>query len=205
MPLAFSKLTWAVALPAALLSVSCLAAPAIKVTLAHGSADEKTTQAQLARLMSQHDLTKWVRTRQVVISAGEIPHSHPVLTLHTRHLDRDDLLLSTFVHEQIHWHVDMKPAAMAAAVADLRVLYPVLPVGYPKGANDEAGSYEHLVIIYLEDQANRELHGMGAARKIMQHWSGDHYTELVKIVVRDNRKIMRVVQKHGLYVEETLM
>ena len=194
----FAKSSWAALLPAALFSVSCLAAPQMSVTLAHNSPDEQKTQAQLAGLMNKHDVSKWVRTRQVIIAEKEIPHSHPVLTLNTRHLDRDDLLLSTFVHEQIHWAIDAKPAPLAAAVKELKARYPVLPVGYPKGANDAQGNYEHLIVIYLEDQANRQLLGLQGARQVMQYWARDHYTALVDIVVRDNASIAAIVKRHGL-------
>jgi hypothetical protein len=42
----------------------------------------------LERLLKQYDLSKWIFTRKVIIDQGEIPHSHPVLTLHTRHLGK---------------------------------------------------------------------------------------------------------------------
>lgn len=38
-----------------------------------------------------------------------IPYSHPVLTLHTRHLKDDLALLSTFVHEEYHWYETAHP------------------------------------------------------------------------------------------------
>lgn len=67
--------------------------------------DERSvaTKVQLERLLDSYDLSPWLYTRSVAIDADAIPHSHPVLTLHTRHLDDDRLLLSTFVHEQLHW------------------------------------------------------------------------------------------------------
>ncbi len=200
MPPLFKKSTWAMLLPTTLLSLSCMARPQMDVSLAHGSAAEKRAQAQLAALMKKHDLSKWVQTRKVVIAAGEVPHSHPVLTINTRHLDRDDLALSTFVHEQIHWHIASKSAPLTAAIAELRALYPKLPVGYPKGASDELANYEHLVVIYLEDQANRELLGEQGALKVMQYWSGDHYTALVQIIMQDRARIAAIVKKHGLQI-----
>jgi hypothetical protein len=55
------------------------------------------------RFLDKYDLTPWLFTRAVVIDDDATPHSHPVLTLHTRHLRDDLLLLSTFIHEQSHW------------------------------------------------------------------------------------------------------
>jgi hypothetical protein len=74
------------------------ASPHISISLKHGDAKERATQSQLERLLSQYDLTQWISTMSVVIDEDAIPHSHPILTLHTRHLRDDDLLLSTFVH-----------------------------------------------------------------------------------------------------------
>src|SRR5262245_43386378 len=80
----------------------------IEISLKRGSQGEAQTKAQLERLLKFYDLSKWIFTRSVVIDEKSIPHSHPILTLHTRHLKDDELLLSTFVHEQIHWFLAQK-------------------------------------------------------------------------------------------------
>ncbi len=71
--------------------------PEIKYILAHGNPAEDQTRAQLQRVLKEYDLSDWIWTRTVVIDSGAIPHSHPRLTLHTRHRGDDLLLLSTFV------------------------------------------------------------------------------------------------------------
>jgi hypothetical protein len=71
----------------------------IKISLKHDSAPEQQTKIQLERLLASYDLRKYTFTDKVVINEAAIPHSHPILTLHTRHLDSDDELLSTYVHE----------------------------------------------------------------------------------------------------------
>src|SRR5689334_21138216 len=82
------------------------AAP-LEIELKQGSPEEVRTRDQLLRLLGSYDLGRWIFTRKVVIDGSPqvIPHSHPVLTLSTRHLKDDDLLLSTFVHEQLHWYL----------------------------------------------------------------------------------------------------
>src|SRR4051812_30597332 len=75
----------------------------IDISLAHGSKAEQQTKEQLQRLLGAYDLSKWIFTKSIIIDEQSIPHSHPTLTLHTRHLKDDELLLSTFVHEQLHW------------------------------------------------------------------------------------------------------
>ena len=75
----------------------------VEITLAHHTASEEQTKSQLLALLRRFPLTPWLYTRQLVIDEESTPHSHPVLTLHARHLNEDHLLLSTFVHEQMHW------------------------------------------------------------------------------------------------------
>lgn len=174
------------------------AAQPLSVSLAHGSAAEQRTRDQLLRLVEAYPLEKWIRTRTIIVDQDEIPHSHPVLTLHTKHLDRPDLLLSTFIHEQLHWVMSERRTGLAAAVQDLQLMYPTLPVGFPQGAQDAESNYEHLVVIYLEYMADRALLGKRGAGHVMRYWSSSHYTALVGTVVRDEAKIGAVVKKHGL-------
>lgn len=47
------------------------------------------------RILASYDLRRYTFTYQVIIDEKAIPHSHPVLTLHTRHLGSDEQLLST--------------------------------------------------------------------------------------------------------------
>src|SRR5687768_11798227 len=89
--------TWA-------LGLSVAAQSGLKITLANSTPAEQQTRDQLERLLKTYDLSKWIITRSVMIDEKTaIPHSHPVLTLNTRHVKDDELMLSTFVHEQMHW------------------------------------------------------------------------------------------------------
>src|SRR5579872_2365477 len=141
--------------------------PHLSISLKHGDAQERATQSQLERLVSRYDLAPWIFTTSIVIDEDSIPHSHPVLTLHTRHLKDDDLLLSTFVHEQAHWFFQQHQTEAAKAVAELRSLYPKIPVGFPEGSNDADGNYEHLVVIYIEYAADQRLMGELRAWQVM--------------------------------------
>jgi hypothetical protein len=159
---------------------------------------EKQTAEQLLRLMGQYDLSKWIVTRDIDIDEDAIPHSNPVLTLHTRHLKDDALLLSTFVHEQMHRYLAQHPEDFAQAVAELRKLYPKTPVGYPQGSDTEAVNYEHFLVIDLEWQADRELFGELAARQVMEFWAHDHYTWIYQTVLDHRRQFDDVVRKYHL-------
>ena len=154
--------------------------------------------SQLERLLSQYDLTQWIFTRSVVIDEEAIPHSNPILTLHTRHLRDDDLLLSTFVHEQAHWFFDQHRSDAVKAVSELRGLYPSIPVGFPEGSNDSDGNYEHLIVIYLEYEADMRLLGELRAWQVMSFWSQDHYTWLYRTVLSDRTRLRELVREYHL-------
>ena len=184
----------------ALASLPALAAEPVKldISLAHGSVREQQTQTQLEGLLARYDLSKWVVTDKLVIDEEAIPHSHPVLTLHTRHLNDDELLLSTFVHEQSHWFIAQHREGMAAAASELRRLFPHLPLDYPKGSDTQEANYEHLVILLIEWRADRELFGELKARQIMGFWAHDHYTTLYQLVLDHNAEIGKIAAKYHL-------
>lgn len=180
------------------LPVSAAAPVQLDISLAHGSSREQQTQAQLENLLTRYDVSKWLVTDKIAIDEDAIPHSHPVLTLHTRHLKDDELLLSTFVHEQSHWFIAAHRDDMAAAETELRRLFPKLPLNYPEGSDTQKVNYEHLVIILIEWRADRELFGELRARQIMDFWAHDHYTTLYQLVLDHKAEIGKITAKHHL-------
>jgi hypothetical protein len=173
----------------------------IQIHLEHNDEAEQKTRAQLQRILHEYDLQKWTFTEKVLIDDRSIPHSHPVLTLHTRHLNSDDQLLSTYVHEQLHWWLAEKIENTKAAEADLHKLYPRVPVGGSDGARDEESTYLHLIDCYLEMQADRALMGNDRATEVMKFWADDHYKWIYKTVIMDEVKIGDLVKKHQLEVK----
>lgn len=176
-------------------------AQSVTIQVKHGTDAELRTKAQLERILASYDLSKYTFTRSVIIDEKSIPHSHPVLTLHTRHLGQDDLLLSTYVHEQLHWYLDAHHELTEAAEQDLRKLFPKVPIGYPEGSPDAEGDYLHLMDCYLEMIADRKLMGAQRAAKAMGFWAGDHYTWVYQTVIRDEAKIRSVVERQHLQID----
>jgi hypothetical protein len=191
---------WIAVLSAAACGSTIAAVPdrGVEIVTAHSSAEEEQTRQQLERLFERHDLSPWRFTRRVVIDEEAIPHSHPVLTLHTRHLRDDLLLLSTYIHEQSHWYVDRRPRATAAAVAELEAQFPDLPVGHPDGASSRESNYAHLIVIALEWDGLRSLVGELAARQVMEFWASDHYRVLYRTVLAHRSRIRAVLRRHDL-------
>src|SRR5215212_9017853 len=114
----------------------------LKITLANSTPDEIKVKAQLERLLKTYDVAKWIATKSIVIDEKTaIPHSHPVLTLNTRHIKDDELLLSTFVHENMHWFVGHEEGKIEAAVKEFKTMFPKVPITGPEGARDENSTY----------------------------------------------------------------
>ena len=59
----------------------------------------------LAALRRRHDLARYEYTSIVRIVPGGETFAYPVLTLGNRFADNEDLLLSTYLHEQMHWYL----------------------------------------------------------------------------------------------------
>ena len=119
-----------------LLLLSALVAlnqPAITIDLAHGTNRERQTRSLLEQVLASYDLTKYTFTRRVVIEEAAINHAFPVLTLNVRFARSEDELLSSYVHEQLHWHLRARGADQQQAIAELRRMYPGAPAGPPEG------------------------------------------------------------------------
>lgn len=181
-----------------LLSIPAFGSDKVEITLVTGTENEVRTKKQLERLIGQYDLSKWTFTDKVRIEEGVIPHSHPVLTLSTRHLKDDDLLLSTYVHEQIHWFVSEDQNRLADTLSDIKVMFPEVPAGGPEGARDERSTYLHIPVVYLEYRAARELLGELRAMHVMDFWKTDHYRWIYRTVHEQAREIGQIMFKHRL-------
>src|SRR5688500_13938750 len=95
-----------------------------KLTISLNPTAEQQTKAQLERLLKAYDVTKWIFTKSIVTDEKTaIPHSHPVLTLNVRHIKDDELLLSTLIHEQIHWFMIQDQKALGAAIDDFKKMF----------------------------------------------------------------------------------
>jgi len=190
-------------------TVPALAAPAqpapVEIKLQHGDAAETRTRDQLLRLLKTYDAGKWIFTRTVIVDSSPetIPHSHPVLTLSVRHLKDDDLLLSTFLHENLHHFLTQNPEKAEAAKKELHAEFHKLPVGYPDGADSEDSGYTHLIVNYLEYRADKELLGEQRAFQVFQFWMADHYRWLYRQILESGYQIGPVVRKNGLIPGET--
>lgn len=172
-------------------------AETLRFQLAAGTEEECLTKSQIRELMVKHDLDPWVFTQEILIDENAVPHSHPTLTLHTRHLEEPDRLLSVFLHEQIHWLFSRNEQAALGAKNELRQVHEDLPVGYPDGAKTLESSYLHLLVILLEYDSLRYFLGAETAQDVMKFWADDHYRRLYSIVLEEYDGIRQVATRHG--------
>ena len=174
-------------------------APKITIELARGTPREQLTKETLEQLLATYDLKKYTFTRKIIIEQGAINHAFPALTLNAGFASSPDELLSSFLHEQLHWHLRNQDRRQREAVAELRQLYPRVPVGLPAGADSEYSTYGHLVDCYLEIIADRELLGPDRTDAVIR--GKPWYTWIYSTVLADEKKIAGVVDRHQLRVQ----
>jgi hypothetical protein len=182
-----------------LLLAAAAPAPPVRIDLAQDTERERRTKARLEEVIAAYDLAKYTFTRRVVIEERAINHAFPVLTLNARFANSSDELLSSYLHEQIHWYLREHDTQQRSAVAMLRRLYPDAPVGAPEGAETAYSTYGHLVDCYLEIQADRRL--MSPERTAAVVRNKGHYTWIYKTVVDDEPRIAAVVAANRLEVK----
>ncbi|MEI5906785.1 hypothetical protein WAK64_06900 [Bacillus spongiae] len=173
----------------------------LKITTKNNSPNEQIIYRNLYSLLDRYNVSKWLFTDQVVIDEMvEIPHSHPTLTINTKYLKNDHLLLTTFIHEQLHWYAVLNFTQIKAVINELKTFYKHVPVGYPKGAKDEFSTYLHLVINFLEVKALHELLEKEEAEAVIAFLMGDHYTWIYETVSKNNNFIHTLLIKHKIYL-----
>ncbi len=126
--------------------------------------------------------------------------SHPILTLGTRFADTEDMLLSTYLHEQMHWYLwelgghDHDP--VEPFFDELVRRYPKAPVSLPDGGRNYEQTYLHLVVCWLEIWAASELIGMARARTVAdQPWG---YRWIYRTVLEDWTPLERLLQDNAI-------
>ncbi|MGD0694015.1 MAG: hypothetical protein ABSB82_04100 [Terriglobia bacterium] len=183
---------------ALLVSATGFAAAPVQIRTAHETSRELQTKAELASILSEYDLSKYTFTDQVVIEEGAMNHAFPVLTLNCRFLGSDDELLSSFIHEQLHWYLRAHLPQTRDGIRQLRGYYPHVPVGLPEGADTEYSTYGHLIDCYLEMQADRQLMGEKRTKAVIEH--KPHYLWIYKTIVKDEPRIGSLVEEEHLEI-----
>jgi len=181
------------------LAIRAFARDGISIRTAHHGPREEQAAEQLKKLIGAYDLSKYAFTHEVVIDRGAMNHAFPELTLNARWADAPDDLLSSYIHEQLHWYLRDHDAQQKSAIDELRRMYPNAPVGLPEGAESAYSTYGHLVDCYLEIEADRQL--IGPNRTMITVKNKGHYTWIYETIFRDEPKIAAVVDEHQLRIK----
>src|ERR1022692_4915797 len=153
-----------------LFSLAAFAADSVDIQTAHPAAGhELQEKLELQEILKKYDVGKYTFTRTVVIDERAMNHAFPVLTLNVHYVGSDDELLSSFLHEQLHWYLAQHRLAMEDAVRRLKIMYPHAPVGLPEAAETEYSTYGHLIDCYLEIQADRDLIGRERTDRVIKN------------------------------------
>jgi hypothetical protein len=152
-----------------LISMHAGAAPGLNVTTAHNDPKELALKMRLEKVVQQYALDKWLYTKDIRIDQ-EVwpPHSHPVLTLGVRDalLSDDVYLVGAVLHEEFHWNMVLNGRSMPAESAALvKAQFPGLDPRAPEGAGNDASTYGHVLVCYMEYKALASIFGKDAARK----------------------------------------
>jgi hypothetical protein len=168
----------------------------ISIKLKNDSERENKTKEVLERILDKYNLDKWIIKNEIIIEEGVISHSHPTITLNTR-FEREGVLLSKFLHEQMHWVVDSRGNLIdevPRAIEELKREFPNAPIGRPEGAKHERSTYSHLMVCRLELLATAEAVGMDKAKEVVLN--EPFYTWIYRKVVEEGDKIDPIIKKY---------
>lgn len=154
------------------------------------------TRQNLLHLAQVYDLSPFLFTKKIHIQSEVIPHSHPVLTISTRHAENPKKILSVFLHEELHWWLSKNPQTSSQALKELKKIYPKAPA---TGASKDS-TYTHLLVCFLELKAMEYYLGKKEAREVItQIMKKDKiYPWVYYQILYKDFAVKKVIQKYKL-------
>jgi len=172
----------------------------IDIDLDHARREAERVRDLLSALRRRHDLSRFEYTNVVRIVPGGDTFSHPMLTLGNRFAENEDTLLSTYLHEQMHWYLwhlgTPERDPVAPFFDELVRRYPEAPTELPDGARNYESTYLHLVINWLEIAATSEFIGRRRACAIAEVQRT--YRWIYRTVLKDWDMLGELFERHGL-------
>jgi hypothetical protein len=172
----------------------------IDIDVEHAQREAERVRDMLAALRRRHDLARYEYTGIVCIMPGGDTFAHPVLTLGNRFADNEDLLLSTYLHEQMHWYLwylGTPDRDMVAPFYDELVRrYPDAPIQLPDGARNYDATYTHLVVNWLEIAATSEF--IGRERAVAVARATRSYRWIYRTVLQDWDLLGELYERHDI-------
>jgi hypothetical protein len=172
----------------------------IDLDLDHARREGERVRDMLRALRRRHDLSRFEYTRIVRVVPGGDTFSHPMLTLGNRFAVDEDTLLSTYLHEQMHWYLwhlgTPERDPVAPFFDELVRRYPEAPTELPDGARNYEATYLHLVVNWLEVAASAEF--IGRRRAVAVAEVQRTYRWIYRTVLRDWDPLQELYERHGL-------
>jgi len=172
----------------------------IDIDLEFARTEAERIHALLLALRRRHDLARYEYTRVVRIVPGGDTFAHPILTLGNRFAGSEDQLLSTYLHEQMHWYLWLLHTPQVDPIApfydELVRRYPQAPITLPDGARNYEATYIHLVVNWLEIATLAEF--IGRDRAVSLARAQTSYRWLYRTVVDDWDALGALYEAHGL-------
>ncbi len=175
------------------------ASSSLNITLNSNAPNEQTAMKLLEELFVKYDLGRYSYTKRIFIKSFSVPHSHPVLTLNTKHIQNPDRFLSTYLHEQIHWFFSLEhnQKSVENFIKFMREQYPVVPDEQNGGAQNIRSTYLHFGVCFYELELLAELIGHDKAIDVFRN-NDDIYFWIIDQVLQNNDLIKNVLIKAGL-------
>lgn len=172
----------------------------IDIDLDHARREAERVRDMLNALRRRHDLSRFEYTNVIRIVPGGDTFSHPMLTLGNRFAENEDTLLSTYLHEQMHWYLwhlgTPEQDPVAPFFDELVRRYPEAPTELPDGARNYESTYLHLVINWLEVAAASEFIGRRRACAVAEVQRT--YRWIYRTVLNDWDMLGELFERHGL-------
>jgi len=175
----------------------------IDIDLDHARREGERVRDVLAALRRRHDLARYEYTGFVrIVPAGDT-FARPdagILTLSNRFAETEDALLSTYLHEQMHfylWYLGTPEQDMVAPFMDELVRrYPDAPTEPPDGARGYDATYLHLVVNWLEIAATSEFVGRERAFAVAR--AQRSYRWIYRTVLKDWDLLGELYERHDV-------
>jgi len=174
----------------------------VSITTVSESEKELKIKSALVSLQEKYDLSPWIITDTIEVDEkARTPRSHPVLTMSTQegYLNSDIKLLSTFLHEQFHWHLIKNGRGSKSEFrAAIKTEFPNVQFKRPFGSGTEGGTLSHIIVCYLEYVVLSEL--IGKEKAIKNISTNEYYTWVYQTILNpeNHDKLDSLVKKFGL-------
>lgn len=170
------------------------------LTISEVHPDKKTAlvKQNLLHLAQVYDLRPLFFTKNIEINTHPSVPKPQTLSIDTKFAEHPNKLLSQWLHGELHFWILLNSKKSKLAVADLKKIYPRIPVEIRPG--DKVSGYAHLIICYLELETLSFYLGKKESLSIISELMKKHkiFPWVYYQVINKNFVIKQVVEKHQL-------